>query len=140
VKTELRGLITQINSDIYCQIRYFLFYYHLNDTITPVTPGIIFDDSLITYNTLCPLNFERRKDFTVIGKDYLFDMNGTTTSLSSKSTYTTHKITNLNNHRVDFDLGVVTGTNNLYICFYSESTESPFPLIDFMFRTWYYDE
>jgi len=84
-------------------------------------------------------NFERR-DLYSIKCDHKLNMTGIDTSPTNNSQHFVQKRINLKNLRVDFDQGALTGTNKLYLFLGSDSAVSPYPMINFNCRIWYYDE
>lgn len=139
-KIQFKGEIVNYNTDLYSQIRFFLFVYKNNDTITSPSALTIFDTNYSSWTTLTPRNFERRKDFRLVSKDYWIKVISSSTSLTNIGTVNLDETLGLNNSRIDYDLGVNTGTGNLYYVFASDSAVSPSPAITFQFRLWYYDE
>jgi len=141
VKLEYRALYVQDNLDVYNTIRSFCFIWKENDNSVLPATALLFDPAgFSSWNTQTPLNFDNRKNYRIVGKDYFDGIVGSATSYTNKTLITRHTVLQLNNLRVDYVEGNTYGTNKLYFTHLSSSGATPFPLTSIQFRLWYYDE
>jgi hypothetical protein len=134
---EFKVSFLQYNADVVSHVRLFFFLWKQNNASTvPSTASIM--ENPATFSVYSPLNFEGRAYYKMC-YDYLVPLAGTTTNPTAISCVDKTENISLGEARVDFLSGSTSGTGLLYVCWYSDSTISPNPLISLVSRTWYYD-
>lgn len=139
-KIESRIIFLQDNIDVSNTVRFFYFIWKINDNSAAPSSITLFDYNIGSWNTLTPLNFDYRKNYRVVGKDHFSMLIGGTSSYTEITGRTFQPNYVLNNQRVDYTEGLMSGTNKLYFAWLSSSSVTPYPLIAAQFRLWYYDE
>jgi len=136
-KLDVRFNATTANADIFATMRWGVFIWWQNtNSVTPGTTSIY--ESVATYGTLSPFNFEGREYYSILF-DHFENFTGTATAPTVNSQINrvfTHK---LGNHRIDYEQAATTGTGHLYFVNVSDSAIAPHPVYSIEFRVWYYD-
>jgi len=91
-----------------------------------------------TSSVLSPFTFETRDDYQII-KDFTFNLTGYVGVPTSSSQHTLVMSLPLTNHRIQYNIGIGTGTGHVYFSDYSDSTTTPHPTFNLYTRVWYYD-
>jgi len=135
----------QTTTELTSNIRFFIFRWNENTLHDQPAAGNVVTAPLSGPPTVyAPLCFETRKNYTLKTKDNLISLVGigtSGTSLTTRSQVTISNRVKINNTRLDFTLGALTGTGHIYVLFYSDipSTGNP-PEYIYYFRLWYYDD
>jgi len=129
--------VTTANADIINTARILLIMWKEDDTYS-IPADIKVFNNFSNANTLSFLNFEQRESYHV-WYDAKLNLSGTATNPTS---YSQHFITGAvrKNSRIDYHPGVVTGTNKIFLVYFSDSAALPFPELYINLRVWYYDE
>jgi len=137
-RLEIRADVTLANADVYGLARVGIFkWVPSNALAVPTGPEI-----LQTYSTnpvLSAFSFETRDYYRII-MDETLNLSGTATNPTAFSQHWLARTFDLGSIMVQYDLGVTTGTNQLFLFWVSDSTVAPNPLFEYMVRVWYYDE
>jgi hypothetical protein len=134
---EFKASFLQYNADVVSHVRLFFFLWKQNNASTVPSTGSIMENPS-SFSVYSPLNFEGRAYYKMC-YDYLVPLAGTTTNPTAISCVDKTEMISLDESRVDFLSGTTSGVGLLYVCWYSDSSISPNPLISLVTRTWYYD-
>lgn len=135
-RMDVRMYFTSSSSDVTNVIRLSLFHWIPNTSaLLPGATSYYEDPS--TFGVRTPLNFEGRRDYRTI-TDRIISLVGTDTNPTN--TYTKQYNASINlKGRIDFNLGLTTGYNHIYITHFSDSAITPFPTVTAQIRIWYTD-
>jgi len=128
--------------DYWVNLRFVLFKWKVSTQLAvPTYPVII--QSISSYGTLSPFNWEDRSNYKVI-IDYKFYLTGFFNSSTSNTVPTDSSVNkrrwslrNLNN-KIIFD-ATSSGINHFYTLIYSDSGTTPHPNVQTMVRVYYTD-
>lgn len=137
-RVEIRADVTLANSDIYGLARLGIYRWKDSTALSTPTPIDLFQTST-TNVVLSFFNFER-KNLYHIHADEILNLSGTATNPTVFSQHWINRAIGFNSQMMQFDLGVNTATNHLFLYWASDSTVAPNPLFEYMVRVWYYDE
>lgn len=130
--------VTTANNDILNMSRITFLIWKLSTTLATPSTNYIFTN-WTNASVFSFLNFENRENYSVI-KDLKFNSTGTSTNPTNNSQHYIQGRLRLNNHRIDYELGQVTGTKLIYQFYSSDSSVTPYPTMTSNIRVWYYDE
>jgi hypothetical protein len=135
-RMDVRMYFVSSTSDETNVIRISLFHWIPNTSaLLPGATSYYEDPS--SFGVRTPLNFEGRRDYRTIF-DRAISLIGTNTSLTNG--YTKQYNTSINlKGRIDFNLGLSTGYNHIFITHFSDSAITPFPSVTAQIRLWYTD-
>jgi len=137
-RIEIRGSMVLANADGYGIMRWGVFIFKQNTaSITPGS-GTVWE-SAATYSVYSPYNFEGREYITML-IDRAENLIGSSTVYTDRTQIVIMEQLNRLNHRVDFELGLTTGSGHIYFVNVSDSAVVPHPTYFMEFRVWYYDE
>jgi len=138
-RMDLRFSVNAANADVFSHMRMFFFLWKPDTlTVNPTSAAIFTSQSSQSVYTM--LDHEQRALRKLVTPDYLLNFTGTATNPTVQSQVDIIESFPLDNQRVDYGLGAVTGTNQLFFTNYSDSLLTPFPQYQFLSRVWYYDE
>ncbi len=135
---ELKFAARTANADIFNFVRLLIFRWNVSTALAIPTSGEIFFNYSSAFNYAF-LNFERRDNYHVY-KDVTFNLSGTATNPTAYCQHFINEHQTLRNLQIQFDPSATTATNHLFLGWLSDSTVTPFPIIDYNIRIWYYDE
>lgn len=140
VKLELNALtMTAVNSDVYSHARVVIYRWKENIADTSPTIALLFETPT-TNSCFSNMNYENRLLYRVCW-DRAFSLAGTSTVPTDKSDHYLRKIRiPLRGKTLQYRLASSSAsTDTLCIAYLSDSAATPFPVITFCFRLWYYD-
>jgi len=135
-RMELRLTVTTANADIFNRVRFIIFMWK-QDTgyLTPGSSSVV--ESATTFGINSPYNFDGRRHYKVL-YDRIFNLSGTATNPTNNSQILFTQSWPLR-ERIDFNPGVISGTNTMWVQAYSDSAITPFPVMSFVLRLYYTD-
>lgn len=136
---DLRFSVNAANADVFSHMRFFFFIWREN-TLTTVPNSAAIFTAASSQSVYTMLDVENRALRKLVTPDYLLNFTGTATNPTVNSQIDVVRTYKLDNTRIDFTLGAVTGINHVYFTNYSDSLLTPFPSYQFLSRIWYYDE
>jgi len=119
-------------------VRSSYFMWKANSAIDAPNSTDIYQDAGL-YSVLSPFSFETRELYSIL-RDYTTTLSGVTGAPTAASICNITDSISLANHRIQFGIGLTTGTGHLYFADYSDSATSPHPSYSLVTRLWYYDE
>jgi len=136
-RIDLSYGITTGNADIFNLSRVTLLKWKVSDALALPTTAEVFSNwsNALVHSFL---NFERRQLYAVF-HDHKFNMTGTATDPTINSQHYVELAIPMNKAKIQFDQGVLTGTDKIYLFLGSDSSVLPFPVFNGNFRVWYYD-
>jgi len=134
---RMNAYMLETTTDFTNYIRWGFFMWKPNtQTYTPTALTIFQNPTSYSINS--PLTFETRDDYSMLA-----DMHTKLTGYVGVPTAASQQIydfsINLKNHRIQFNIGLGTGTGHIYFVNFSDSSTSPFPQYNLVTRLWYYD-
>lgn len=131
--------VTAANSDVYSHARVILFRW--KPSIGSATPNVGEILQTPSVNSVySALNYEERSTYS-IQWDRHFSLTGTSTVPTDKSDhFLVNQTIPVHGKSIVYDLGSASNsTGTMCILYLSDSAASPFPVLMFNFRIWYYD-
>jgi len=128
-----------VNSDIVTTVRLIFFRWHPSTALAfPVVANIL--ESPVSSNVLSHYNFQLQEDYTVLWERQ-YNVAGTTTAptVTSSIGATGQSVPLKGNNNIDFSLASTMGSNLIYLLAISDSSLTPFPLLNFSTRLYYED-
>jgi hypothetical protein len=128
-----------VNSDIVTTIRLIFFRWIPNGTLLSPALGNILQNPSAA-NVLSHFNFQYQQNYRVL-KDMHFQASGITVAptVSSNFGQVDMPINLGGNKEIEFTPGANLGTNQLYLCAISDSSLTPFPILNFVSRLYFED-
>jgi len=135
-RIDARIILTCSTTDVTNLLRISLFFWHPNsNSLTPSSDS--YYESPSTFGVSTPLNFEGRKQYTTLMDTTvsLVGTNSAPTNLYQRILFFKRNI----NNRIDFNEGLTSGYNHIYLSHFSDSAVTPFPQVSYFGRIWYRD-
>jgi len=130
--------INEADTDYTDFVRAAFFLWKPNTAVYYPVGGSIFQNTTL-YTVLSPFAFETRENYSIL-RDLTFTLAGYVGVPTAASIVNYTDSISLENHRVQFGVGVTQGTGHLFFTDYSDSTTTPHPQYSLVTRLWYYDE
>jgi len=137
LRFQLRWTQSTQNADVYNNLRVIIFIWKPSTALSaPVLASILPDTASVGYQS--QLNWPLRDQYRIL-MDRTFSMSGTFTAPTVSGNWFWSFSCKLR-HRMEFNTGATTGTNQVWICSISDSAAVPFPVATYSSRLIFEDE
>jgi hypothetical protein len=126
------------NADVFNTVRVIVFQWIPNTALTVPTAASILQNA---NNILSPYDFQNSNQYRIL-YDAVHLMSGTAAGPTSAGNQGFYGELSLSRalKLLEFATGAVTGSNQLYLMFLSDSALLPFPLMNYWVRVFFYDQ
>jgi hypothetical protein len=137
-RIEMKINVTSANVDVFNLARLVLIRWKVSSSLALPTSADLFNN-FGTNVVHSFLNFERRENYS-ISLDTTLNLTGVAASPTNTSQHWLNLTHNMGNQLVQFDPAATTATDHIFFGWFSDSAAIPFPVLNYNFRIWYYDE